>query len=362
MIFTTVNMMEFVRGSEAVGRRKGLGQLDTVQDASITLWGGLQRLAGKRLAFGSTVYEDVTILENGTATMADQTSSIDAAVTGASGAALLASDIGAEFLYVQVPGKERDASEFPKGVTDYSIQKYDEMVDTLSAMNIPVLGMREVIQQDMVKTGNDWMDYFYKTDHHWQNKAAFLAYQNICETMKNAGMEINEEAIDSDNYSKSVYEQIFLGTHGRMAGPLYTGLDDYELWLPNFETDFVLDVPSQGIHKEGSFEQCFVNYENLEHYSYDYYAYYAYLKEDYECFEIHNKCNKDGAHVIIVRDSEAVPVSVFLANQCSELDILDLRYMSDNYAVDYIREKKPDMLLYIFGTGYLANENAMIIK
>ena len=77
-----------------------------------------------------------------------------------------------------------------------------------------------------------------------------------------------------------------------MVGPLYGGLDDYELWLPDFDTDFTMSVPFSDIQKEGSFEDCFVNYENLEEYSYDYYAYYAYLKEDYELIEIKNNKQK----------------------------------------------------------------------
>ena len=361
MIFTTVNMMEFLRGSEEDGRRLGLGQMETVEDTAVTLWGGIQRLAGKRLAFGNTVYEDVTLLDENGVTMADPFPSVQAASLGAEQARKLAMEVDAAFLYVQVPGKELSQTEFPEGVTDYSIQKYDTVISNLQSKNIPVLPMREIILEDAEKNGKDWMEYFYRTDHHWQNKAAFLAYQEICKEMQKQGLTVKESLLQEDSYEKIIYEKVFLGTHGRMAGPLSTGLDDYERWIPKFETDYTLDVESRGIHKKGSFEECFVHYENLAHYSYDYYAYYAYLQEDYECIEITNRLCSDGARIVIIRDSEAVPVSVFLASQCSELDILDLRYMKDNYAADYIREKKPDMILYIFGTGYLGDEKAMML-
>lgn len=361
MIFTTVNMMEFLRGSEEDGRRLGLGQMETVEDTAVTLWGGIQRLAGKRLAFGNTIYEDVTLLDENGVTMADPFPSVQAAVQGAEQARQLAMEVDAAFLYVQVPGKELSQTEFPEGVTDYSIQKYDTVISNLQSKNIPVLPMREIILEDAKKNGKDWMEYFYRTDHHWQNKAAFLAYREICKEMQKQGLPVEESLLQEDCYEKTIYEKVFLGTHGRMAGPLYTGLDDYELWIPKFETDYTLDIESRGIHEKGSFEECFVHYENLAHYSYDYYAYYAYLQEDYECIEITNRLCSDGARIVIIRDSEAVPVSVFLASQCSELDILDLRYMKDNYAADYIREKNPDMILYIFGTGYLGDEKAMML-
>ena len=179
--------------------------------------------------------------------------------------------------------------------------------------------------------------------------------------MLTQGMPINQEAYNPDSYEIKQYEDVFLGTHGRMAGPMYTGLDGYELYLPKFETSFTLDVPSQGIHKEGNFEETFVNYENVDHYSYDYYAYYTYLKEDYDLFEIVNNHNPEGAHVLIVRDSSAVPVSVFLANQCSELDIVDLRYTTNRDVRQYITDKSPDLIIYLFGSGYLGNSQAVII-
>lgn len=361
-IFTLINLYEFLRGTEEVGRKKGLAQLDTMQDFAVTAWGGIQKAAGKKLAFGSTRYEDVTRLKNGTATMADFDSSIEAAKSGVASAVELSDRMGAKFLYVQVPGKELSVEEFPKGVEDYSVEKYDGMVAFLKEQRVDYISMRDVIQADMEANNEDWMSYFYKTDHHWQNKAAFLAYKEICNYMMNNSMEINTDYLSGQSYEKKLYEKVFLGTHGRMAGPLYTGLDDYELWLPDFDTLYTLDVPSQGIHKEGNFETCFVNYENLGKYSYDYYAYYAYLKEDFECFEIVNHNNPQGAKVVIVRDSEAVPVSVFLSTQCSELDILDLRYNNQFEYISYIEDKKPDLVLYIFGTGYLGNESATVLR
>lgn len=358
VVGTTLNLWEFLRRSEPEGRMRGLNQLVTVEDAAINAWGGFQRLLGKQAAYGSTFYEDVTLLKNGYATMADRDPSYAAAVEGAEGAYALAQEIGAEFLYVQTPAKQRYEEEFPSGVINYSMSKHEGAVSSLRQAGIPLIDMWEVLEQ----SGEEWYDYFYKSDHHWRNNAAFLAYQEICGYMAECGMPIHQEYLEETQYEKILYEDVFLGTHARMAGTLYAGLDDYELWLPLFDTAFTLDVASQGIHLEGSFEDCFVHYENLDHPSFDYYAYYAYLKEDFDCFEIVNQNNPEGAHVLIVRDSSAVPVSVFLAVQCSELDILDLRYSGEQDMISYIREQRPDLILYIFGPGYLGNEGAMILR
>jgi hypothetical protein len=58
-----------------------------------------------------------------------------------------------------------------------------------------------------------------------------------------------------------------------------------------------------------------------------------------------------------------VPVSVFLASQCSSIDLIDLRYLSaDDSAKDWIREIDPDLLIYMFGPGYLGIESAVDLR
>lgn len=360
-LFTAVNLWEMVRSLEPDGRRKGLEKLELVQDHAINAWGALQAAMGKRLAFGSTVYEDVTLLDNGVATMADQFGDITPGIAGAEEAYAFAQEIGAEYLFVAVPSKERSEEDLPDGVISYANQKYYNMVAALEERNIPHIAMRDHLEAD----GGEWYSYYYRSDHHWKNNAAFLAYQTLSDYMFSIGLDggKREEALQEENYEKKIYEQVFLGTHGRMAGRYYTGLDDYDLWLPRYDTDYTLDVPSEGIHKEGTFEECFVNYQNVAHYSFDYYAYYTYLDRDYDHIRITNRKNPNGPKLVIIRDSVAVPVSVFLASQCSSIDLIDLRYLSANdSAKDWIREVQPDLLIDMFGPGYLGVESAVDLR
>ena len=359
--FTAVNLWEMVRSLEPDGRRKGLEKLELVQDHAINAWGALQAAMGKRLAFGSTVYEDVTLLDNGVATMADQFGDITPGIAGAEEAYAFAQEIGAEYLFVAVPSKERSEEDLPEGVISYANQKYYNMVAALEERSIPHIAMRDVLESD----GGAWYSYYYRSDHHWKNNAAFLACQTISDYMFSIGLDggRREEALAEENYEKRIYEQVFLGTHGRMAGRYYTGLDDYDLWLPKYDTDYTLDVPSEGIHKEGTFEDCFVNYQNVAHYSFDYYAYYTYLDRDYDHIRITNRKNPDGPKLVIIRDSVAVPVSVFLASQCSSIDLIDLRYLSaEDSAREWIRGIEPDLLIDMFGPGYLGVESAVDLR
>ena len=361
--FTLLNLWEFLTGSEPDGRKMGLGELDTVQNDAVTIWGGIQKVLGKKQAYGTTGYEDVTLLSNGYATLADPDRSAAAAIEGIEGASALAGEIGADFIYVAVPSKQYKDDLLPQGTVCYANEKYDTVMDYVKSAGIDYIDMREVLLEQAEYKDDNWFGYFYKSDHHWRNKGAFVAYNEICRHFKLLGYETNEEYLNSDNYSKKTYENVFLGTHARMAGPLYAGLDDYELWLPKFDTSYDYNAVNMGITRKGNFEEALVYYENLASYSYDYYAYYAYLKEDYDFIEIKNELNRDAPKVVIVRDSSAVAVSAFLVNQCSELDMIDLRYLKEgDSAISYIREKKPDIVIYMFSPGYLGNESAMVLR
>ena len=103
LCFTAVNVYEVAVNAEPDGRRKGLEKLELVQDHAINAWGAIQKVMGKRLAFGSTVYEDVTILDNGMATMADKYGDISVGIAGVEEAYDFANKIGSEFLFVAAP-------------------------------------------------------------------------------------------------------------------------------------------------------------------------------------------------------------------------------------------------------------------
>ena len=358
--FTAVNFYEFAADKEPDGHVKGIAQLELARNYGVDAWGAMQKLMCKRMAFGSTVYSDVAVLDNGYATMPDLYPDIIPAEEGAMDAYDFAKAHDIEFLYVQACGKEEKDADLPFGVESSAGDKAARMTAFLNEQGVPNLSVREILESD----GGDWYGYFYRTDHHMRNNAAFLI---ACEmgryiNEKNS-MEKDADWMNTDNYSRTEYKDVFLGTHGRMTGRFFTGLDDYELWLPDWETKMSLDVPSQGIHREGNFEDAFVYYENLAGYSFDYYAYYAYLHQDYDHMILRNENAPNDMKLVIVRDSTAVAIAPFLIHDCSEIHLLDLRYMSaDEDVYGIIEETDPDWLIYLFGPGYLGNEGAVKLR
>lgn len=356
VLFTTINLYEFIIGIG--GRQEGLTKISLMENQSVTVWGGIQRLLGKKQVYGATTYGDVARLGNGYSYMPEIDKDVSPMLNSVEAASELADSVGARFLYVQCPVKQLDRRYYNSGVMDYSLDKYNAMIAGLSDMGVDYIDMKQVLEE----SDSDWFDYFYYSDHHWRNSAAFIAYNEICNKLIEQGYYIDEALLEEGSYKIEEYKDIFLGSHGRMAGPLYTGVDGYELYIPLDNMEYSINIPSRNISISGSFEDCIVHREYLKEYSYDYYAYYTYFDEDCELIEVVNHSKPDGPKVVIVRDSLAVPVSAFLINQCSELDILDLRYLENMDSIEYIRNKKPDYIIYIFGTGYLGDEGASLLR
>ena len=60
---------------------------------------------------------------------------------------------------------------------------------------------------------------------------------------------------------------------------------------------------------------------------------------------------------MILRDSYACVFTPFLAMQCSDLSIVDLRYFYD-YFPTYVDWVQPDLVLMMYTPGNLSNEMA----
>lgn len=355
-IFTSINLYEFIKAKEPDGRSKGLENLVTVKNDAVTVWGGVQKTLGKIETFGATDYQNVVNLGNGYYVMPDPSSSVEVGKKAVIQGQELADSLNIPFLYVLTPPKQERGDE-DKGVVDYALEKYESFAKYLKDSGVDYIDMGAELRN----TGEEFKSFFYKTDHHSNNKGTFLMYQIICKWMKDNGFKVNASYTDYAAYDVKHYDDVFLGSSGRMAGPLYTGLDDYDLYIPNFETDYVLETKSQGILRSGSFEDALVYYDNLDGYSYDYYAYYTYLNEDYDITSIINNGNPEGPHIVMFRDSSAVPVACFLASQCSRIDLISLRYVQDKSVIEnYVREQNPDLIIYMYAVGFLGDESSMI--
>lgn len=252
-------------------------------------------------------------------------------------------------LYVQAPQKvEENDPRLPAGVTDYGNAYADRFLSVLKDHKVAALDLRKVFEAD----GTDWSSLFFRTDHHWNVAAAFRGVQAICDTLRaDYGYSIPARYTSASHYTVETIPHCFLGSQGKRVGVLYGGLDDIQLWRPDFFTDLTYSVPYYEIERSGSFDRTVLFPEKLEEqdlFKANLVAVYA--GGDFPMARIRNLDNPDGPRILLLRDSYACAATPFLALGCSELITVDLRYFHDDL-MSYVDWLKPDLVMVLYTAG-----------
>lgn len=317
-------------------------------NVAVELYGGLLRLAGKRVSEDPSIPDySVALLDNGTITFVNLDTDPDAidrawAVNQISGwaDALRGTDI--PLLYVAYPKKTpRTNSGLPEGLYDLPVMKMNVLVAGLAERGVAILDLR-----DAFESLGDYSHLFFRTDHHWNVRGGFFAFQTICNTLRtDYGLDLEPYYEDPSHYDSVILEDWFLGSQGKRVGSLFGGTDDFELMTPAFYTNFTFSIPNQGVIRVGSMEETILFRERVgvrDYYNGNPYTYYS--GGDYDLVTIQNHDNPDGPSILLVRDSMSCVVTPFLALDCSTLTLLDTRFYTGDVA-DLAMELDVDLVL-----------------
>lgn len=253
---------------------------------------------------------------------------------------------GIPFLYVQAPFKISDnEQQLPLNKKDYVDYNVNLFLKKLNEKGISYLDLRPLLR-DGEKTQNE---LFFDTDHHWRIETAFEATGHIMDELnKNYGFSIDSKYKDLKNYNIETMKNCYLGSMGRRTGRLYSGLDDFTLITPNFETSYTLYEHDYGGEKiyQGSFDDAILDKKYLvEDAPIDLNRYAVYHGDNEEL--IFNNDLVDNGKVLMVKDSFGIPVYSFLSLGVHEIRALDLRLFNDS-VVDYAKENRPDIVILMY--------------
>lgn len=250
------------------------------------------------------------------------------------------------FLYMQAPSKVApDGRDLPSHIEDPLNPAIDGLIRELKKSEVNVIDYRQVLMEK----SEPYLDHFYKGDLHWETRAAFEATGYLCEKLSQiSDLQFDFEKLKLENYHQILYPNIFLGSSGTFSGILFSGLDDFELIIPKYETDFVWKSPLRGQTKRGSAEEALFFPPNL---NWEYFQSHPYCCNSigYRTDTIiQNLKAKNNYRILCLHDSFAMPMGVFLAPQFSELYFMDLRGKSNKKDVFKLIDKvKPHVVVMI---------------
>ncbi len=246
------------------------------------------------------------------------------------------------YVITAMSGDER-TGQLPLGVTHNYKERTKELTDILDANGIGYLDGYKLL----ANSGDEYFSYFYKTDHHWNDKAGIFIAGEITNYL-NLKFQYNLDAsiYNLDNYDLKTYKKIFLGSLGRKTSAGYVSPENFDIYLPKYETSFV--VSADNLHTEGDYFTAFINKSLLENVKkYSHLCYDAFLYSNHPLMTIENRLCNNGKRLLVIKDSKANVVDAHLASSVQYLDIIDPRYMKSGIR-DYIKNTNPDVVLSIF--------------
>jgi len=251
-------------------------------------------------------------------------------------------DRGIEFFYVGQPLKVSPYdNQLPDGIFDCSNSEGDIFLNVLEQENVPYVDLRKEIQM----SGIDHYSMFFRTDHHMTTEGGFWAAGVVMNKFLPQYKHGDIDFYDINNYDITVYENSFLGSHGRRTGALYAGIDDFSLLTPRFDTNLSVTRPHEKEGELGSFAEMAITDSPLKD--------ELYLRDMRQMYipgsaGVHvRNTNGNGKKCLVIGDSLAHLVFPFMALDFSETDRYDAR-SGGGTAMEYIDEFQPDVVVMMY--------------
>lgn len=199
----------------------------------------------------------------------------------------------------------------------------------------------EVIDvHDALKSHSDEPIYF-KTDHHWTMRGAYLAYQEASKAM---GIKPYTE---EDFLIKTVSAQ-FYGTLHAKANTMDVEADKIEVYLPKFEATQTVTY-EDGRQSDSLYEWDYLDKKD---------KYSLFLDGNHTLVTIKTGVKND-RKLAVIKDSYAHAFVPFLANHFEEIHIVDLRYYHED-VLTYLHDQKISEVLFLYNVANFTKDPNMI--
>jgi hypothetical protein len=225
---------------------------------------------------------------------------------------------------------------------DNSMKYYDsEYLETINS----ILG-DSVTNIDVSKaliSNRNSANLFYKTDHHWTSDGAYIAYEEFCKVKGFPAPSLNNYDVEEST--------AFYGTSYSTSCYTLTKPDVVKI-LKNKQTKGNADVTIIEGNKKTNYDNMFFqNRLNEED------KYTVFLDGNHSRVDI--KTGNNGGKLLLIKDSFAHCLAPFLAEQYSEIIMVDLRYYKKDLK-DIIKDEKITEILFLFSVENLATSKDII--
>ena len=194
------------------------------------------------------------------------------------------------------------------------------------------------------KTEKENAQLYYKTDHHWTSKGAYLAYQKFCSS-------VGLNAIPESDYDKKIYPDFYGTTYSKSALWMKQP-DNIEVWQSKRPQDITVEIADSEQETKTGNSLFFP-----EHLSEDD-KYPVYLDGNHSFVRITNKAS-DGGKLLVIKDSFGQCLAPFFADNYSEIVMVDLRYYKQPLS-ELVQQEGFDDIFVVYGLDTFVTDNNIV--
>ncbi|WP_186671982.1 DHHW family protein [Sporosarcina sp. BP05] len=182
---------------------------------------------------------------------------------------------------------------------------------------------------------------YFKTDHHWTMRGAYLAYKESAEIL---GIKPYKE----DDFNIETVAENFYGTLHSKTNTIGVEPDKIDVYLPKFETSHTVTY-EDGRKSESLYEWDYLNKKD---------KYSLFLDGNHALVKIETGV-RNGRKLAVVKDSYAHAFIPFLTNHFEEIHVLDLRYYHSDFLM-YLNEQNISEVLFLYNVANFAKDPNVI--
>ena len=220
---------------------------------------------------------------------------------------------------------------------DGAIINNDIVANLKGVDDINILGE---FQQEREAIDNHGVELYYKTDHHWTSEGAYLAYRMWC---RSEGIEPRKK----QDYAITQTDG-FYGTSYSKSALWLTKPDTIETW--EYPINVTVTIDNKDEYNSLFFKEHLTELDK----------YPVYLDGNHEFERIVNHDNPNGKKILLIKDSYAHSFAPFMAENCSQVDMVDLRYYFDPVS-NLTKETKYDEILILYGISNISETSDLSI-
>jgi len=189
-------------------------------------------------------------------------------------------------------------------------------------------------------------EIYYRTDHHWTTYGAYLAYRAYCERM-------GWEPLSKDDFDVKTVSDSFLGSYHTRGQFFGVQPDTIQAYVPKNLVPVQMTIVDTGEVSSSLYKPEFLL--KKDKYSYFLGGVHALVTIKSQVDATQKKMDK----LLVIKDSYAHSVIPFLAQNVSQIDVIDIRYYNGSIS-EYMKANGIKNVLLLFNTTTFVNGNEIL--